>query len=97
MPHRRRCFNHSLTSTKLSVKFTFSCRSVASPVTVVNGNLDKKSTERSEIRLGLPSEGRMASDTLDPLKDCQLSVRQTNPRQYVADIPQIACCSGDRC
>ncbi|XP_076943837.1 ATP phosphoribosyltransferase 1, chloroplastic-like [Bidens hawaiensis] len=32
----------------------------------------------------------MASDTLDLLKDCQLSVRQTNPRQYVADIPQIA-------
>ncbi|KAI3810375.1 hypothetical protein L1987_19987 [Smallanthus sonchifolius] len=82
-------FNHSLTSTKLSVKFTFSCRSVASPVTV-NGNVDKKSTERSEIRLGLPSKGRMASDTLDLLKDCQLSVRQTNPRQYVADIPLIA-------
>ncbi|KAI7754055.1 hypothetical protein M8C21_009570, partial [Ambrosia artemisiifolia] len=58
-------------------------------VTVVNGNnVDRLLTERNEIRLGLPSKGRMASDTLDLLKDCQLSVRQTNPRQYVADIPQ---------
>ncbi|KAJ0600132.1 putative ATP phosphoribosyltransferase [Helianthus annuus] len=46
--------------------------------------------ERNEIRLGLPSKGRMASDTLDLLKDCQLSVRQPNPRQYVADIPQLS-------
>ncbi|XP_076926484.1 ATP phosphoribosyltransferase 1, chloroplastic-like [Bidens hawaiensis] len=62
----------------------------SSSVTVVKENAVSKSTERSEIRLGLPSKGRMASDTLDLLKDCQLSVRQTNPRQYVADIPQIA-------
>lgn len=41
------------------------------------------------IRLGLPSKGRMAADTLDLLKDCQLSVRQVNPRQYVAEIPQL--------
>ncbi|XP_042502826.1 ATP phosphoribosyltransferase 2, chloroplastic-like isoform X2 [Macadamia integrifolia] len=32
----------------------------------------------------------MAQDTLDLLKDCQLSVRQVNPRQYVAAIPQLA-------
>lgn len=52
----------------LSVKFTVSCCSVASPVTVVNGNVDKKPHERSEVRLGLPSKGRMATDTLDLLK-----------------------------
>lgn len=57
----------------------------------VNGPvLDGKVSERSEIRLGLPSKGRMASDTLDLLKDCQLSVKQVNPRQYVAQIPQLA-------
>ncbi|KAK9069615.1 hypothetical protein SSX86_011519 [Deinandra increscens subsp. villosa] len=83
-------FHQSLPSpTKFSVKFTVSCSSVASPVTVVNGNADNKSTERSKTRLGLPSKGRMAADTLDLLKDCQLSVMQTNPRQYVADIPQL--------
>ncbi|KAL8217834.1 hypothetical protein R6Q57_021207 [Mikania cordata] len=76
-------------SNRISVKFTVSCCSMSSPVTVVNGNVDVKATERSEIRLGLPSKGRMASDTLDLLKDCQLSVRQVNPRQYVADIPQL--------
>ncbi|KAF9589002.1 hypothetical protein IFM89_017681 [Coptis chinensis] len=47
-------------------------------------------TDRTEIRLGLPSKGRMASETLELLKDCQLSVRQVNPRQYVAEIPQLS-------
>ncbi|KAK4491258.1 hypothetical protein RD792_001994 [Penstemon davidsonii] len=73
-----------------SVKFTISCSSAVSPVTVLNGNVDKKPYERTEVRLGLPSKGRMATDTLDLLKDCQLSVRQVNPRQYVAEIPQIS-------
>ncbi|XP_056162673.1 ATP phosphoribosyltransferase 2, chloroplastic-like [Syzygium oleosum] len=45
--------------------------------------------ERREIRLGLPSKGRMADDTLGLLEDCQLSVKQVNPRQYVAGIPQL--------
>lgn len=70
-------------------KSTISCFSATSPVAVVNGNVDKQSYERNEVRLGLPSKGRMATDTLDLLKDCQLSVRQVNPRQYVAEIPQI--------
>ncbi|KAG8368828.1 hypothetical protein BUALT_Bualt15G0087400 [Buddleja alternifolia] len=81
----------SPSSNRVSVKFTVSCCSVAaSPVTVVNGNVDKKPLDRNEVRLGLPSKGRMATDTLDLLKDCQLSVRQVNPRQYVAEIPQIS-------
>ncbi|KAL8540727.1 hypothetical protein ACS0TY_002089 [Phlomoides rotata] len=80
----------SSSSNPVSLKFTVSCCSVASPVTVVNGNVDKKPYERNEVRLGLPSKGRMATDTLDLLKDCQLSVRQVNPRQYVAEIPQIS-------
>ena len=61
-------------STRVSIKFTVSCCSMSSPVTVVNGNVDVKSTERNEIRLGLPSKGRMASDTLDLLKVYFLSV-----------------------
>ncbi|XP_065870846.1 ATP phosphoribosyltransferase 2, chloroplastic-like [Euphorbia lathyris] len=61
-----------------------------SEVAVSNGKLDGKIIERNEIRLGLPSKGRMASDTLDLLKDCQLSVKQVNPRQYVAQIPQLS-------
>lgn len=32
----------------------------------------------------------MAEDTLGLLKDCQLSVKQVNPRQYVAEIPQLS-------
>ncbi|KAK9217614.1 hypothetical protein WN943_006242 [Citrus x changshan-huyou] len=76
-----------------------------SHVSVVNGNIDNRISERDEIRLGLPSKGRMAADTLDLLKnfqfsyffdklflskDCQLSVKQVNPRQYVAQIPQLS-------
>lgn len=59
-------------------------------MSVVNGNIDNRISERDEIRLGLPSKGRMAADTLDLLKDCQLSVKQVNPRQYVAQIPQLS-------
>lgn len=44
---------------------------------------------RTSLRMGIPSKGRMAEDTLDLLKDCALSVNKINPRQYVAAIPQI--------
>lgn len=74
---------------KVSVKFTVSCCSATSPLSVVNGNVENRPSDRTEVRLGLPSKGRMAADSLDLLKDCQLSVRQVNPRQYVAEIPQI--------
>ncbi|XP_057780308.1 ATP phosphoribosyltransferase 2, chloroplastic-like [Salvia miltiorrhiza] len=82
--------NSSSSPNPAAVKFTVSCCSLASPAAVVNGNVEKKSHDRNEVRLGLPSKGRMATDTLDLLKDCQLSVRQVNPRQYVAEIPQIS-------
>ncbi|PIA25542.1 hypothetical protein AQUCO_11100010v1 [Aquilegia coerulea] len=69
----------------ISVKPTFTCFSSSS------SSLSSSSiTDRAEIRLGLPSKGRMASETLELLKDCQLSVRQVNPRQYVAEIPQLS-------
>eukprot|EP00878_Enallax_costatus_P004241 GHUV01004471.1.p1 GENE.GHUV01004471.1~~GHUV01004471.1.p1 ORF type:complete len:429 (+),score=92.17 GHUV01004471.1:131-1288(+) len=48
-----------------------------------------KAVPRDSIRLGLPSKGRMAEDTMQLLKDCALSVKKPNPRQYVAQIPQI--------
>ncbi|TVU09994.1 hypothetical protein EJB05_43496 [Eragrostis curvula] len=46
-------------------------------------------SDRSVVRIGLPSKGRMAEQTLSLLKSCQLSVKQVNPRQYTADIPLI--------
>lgn len=57
---------------------------------VGNGFPESNAVERNVVRLGLPSKGRMATDTLDLLKDCQLAVRQVNPRQYVADIPGLS-------
>ncbi|KAK2358939.1 ATP phosphoribosyltransferase 2, chloroplastic [Trifolium repens] len=68
---------------------TASSNSSTTSQVVLNGNT-LSSSSRQEIRLGLPSKGRMSSDTLDLLKDCQLSVNQVNPRQYVAQIPQIS-------
>lgn len=58
----------STANNRVPVKFTVSCSSVASPVTVVNGNVDKSPSERNEVLLGLPSKGRMATDTLELLK-----------------------------
>ncbi|KAM1537428.1 hypothetical protein PS1_002363 [Malus domestica] len=69
-----------------SFHITCSVSQLQSAAEAVNGRL----AERNEIRLGLPSKGRMAADTLDLLKDCQLSVKHVNPRQYVAQIPQLS-------
>ncbi|KAF8411861.1 hypothetical protein HHK36_004420 [Tetracentron sinense] len=80
----------SSVSSHISVNPSIFCCSSPSPVTLVNRNVERKVLERNEIRLGLPSKGRMASDTLNLLKDCQLSVRQVNPRQYVAEIPLLS-------
>lgn len=103
-------------------KPTLICSSLQSQVETLNGTTDGRISERNEIRFGLPSKGRMATDTLELLKvhysasflfcllfffiflvnvsscliffslacqDCQLSVKQVNPRQYVANIPQV--------
>ncbi|XP_020889920.1 ATP phosphoribosyltransferase 1, chloroplastic isoform X2 [Arabidopsis lyrata subsp. lyrata] len=57
---------------------------------VVNSSAPKAVVvERDQIRLGLVSKGRMATNSLNLLKDCQLFVKQVNPRQYVAQIPQL--------
>ena len=45
--------------------------------------------QRQEIRLALPSKGRMESETLDLLRDCGLSVNKVNPRQYIAEMKAI--------
>ncbi|KAK4801752.1 hypothetical protein SAY86_022239 [Trapa natans] len=70
---------------------TVTCLSASAVhATVENERAGSRIPKRSEIRLGLPSKGRMAVDTLDLLKDCQLHVKQVNPRQYVAEIPQLS-------
>lgn len=46
-------------------------------------------TARQSIRLALPSKGRMAEDTLALLRECQLSIRKPNPRQYIAEIEEM--------
>ncbi|KAE8712907.1 ATP phosphoribosyltransferase 1 [Hibiscus syriacus] len=99
-PHFRQCptaftpafsisSNHSLYVSVSKCSF-ISCCSSQSQTAVVDVPIDSKIAERDEIRFGLPSKGRMAADTLDLLKDFQLSVKQVNPRQYVAQIPQLS-------
>ncbi|MEW5958636.1 MAG: ATP phosphoribosyltransferase [Chloroflexota bacterium] len=47
------------------------------------------SNQRTEIRLALPSKGRMEGETLELLRDCGLPVNKVNPRQYIAEIKAI--------
>lgn len=42
-----------------------------------------------QIRLALPSKGRMEDETLDFLAGCGLRVNKLNPRQYTATIPAL--------
>ena len=44
---------------------------------------------RSDIRLALPSKGRLAAQALDLLSKAGLSVHHPNPRQYFAEIPSM--------
>jgi ATP phosphoribosyltransferase len=44
---------------------------------------------RTEIRLALPSKGRLAQDALDLLADAGLRVHKPNPRQFKATIPSL--------
>jgi ATP phosphoribosyltransferase len=46
-------------------------------------------TARSDIRLALPSKGRLEQDSITFLEACGLKVYKPNPRQYQANIPAI--------
>jgi ATP phosphoribosyltransferase len=45
--------------------------------------------DRQDIRLSLPSKGRLGQETLDFLDACALKVYRPNPRQYAAEIPTL--------
>ncbi len=47
-------------------------------------------SDRTDIRLALPSKGRLADDALDFLAEAGLRVHKPNPRQYEAVIPTLA-------
>ncbi|RXH75579.1 hypothetical protein DVH24_039278 [Malus domestica] len=72
----------------ISLSFHITC-SVSQLQTAAVEAVNDRVFERNEICLGLPSKGSMAIDTLDLLKDCQLPVKHVNPRQYVAQNPQL--------
>ncbi|MBN1440530.1 MAG: ATP phosphoribosyltransferase [Anaerolineales bacterium] len=45
--------------------------------------------DRTDIRMALPSKGRLESASLEFLKACGLNVLKPNPRQYQARIPAV--------
>jgi ATP phosphoribosyltransferase len=45
--------------------------------------------DRNDIRLALPSKGRLADDALALLADAGLRVYKPNPRQYMATMPRL--------
>lgn len=44
-------------------------------------------TTQPQVRIALPSKGRMEGETNDFLANCGMRVKKTNPRQYSATIP----------
>jgi ATP phosphoribosyltransferase len=46
-------------------------------------------TVRNDIRLALPSKGRLEQDSMEFLEACGLKIYKPNPRQYQATIPAI--------
>ena len=42
-----------------------------------------------DLRLSIPSKGRLAEDTIEFLKACGIDIYKPNPRQYEATIPSI--------
>jgi len=44
---------------------------------------------QDQIRIALPSKGRMEEETLEFLEGCGVRVKKTNPRQYTATIPAL--------
>lgn len=42
-----------------------------------------------DIRIAIPSKGRLSDDTLDLMKKSGLAVKKLNPRQYQATIPSL--------
>ncbi|MEE8391185.1 MAG: ATP phosphoribosyltransferase [Anaerolineae bacterium] len=45
--------------------------------------------QHTDIRLSLPSKGRLAQSALDLLDACGLEISKPNPRQYAARIPAL--------
>jgi len=45
--------------------------------------------QRTDLRLSIPSKGRLAEETLEFLKACGIDIYKPNPRQYEASIPSI--------
>ncbi|GLT68649.1 hypothetical protein SLA2020_408600 [Shorea laevis] len=62
------------------------CRSSQSETAVFNGNVDGRVVQRNENRLGLPSKGRMAEDTLDLLKLTNIEVWFQRPKDIVRKL-----------
>ncbi len=44
---------------------------------------------RTDLRLSIPSKGRLAEETIEFLKACGIDIYKPNPRQYEATIPSI--------
>jgi ATP phosphoribosyltransferase len=45
--------------------------------------------QRTDLRLSIPSKGRLADETIEFLKACGIDIYKPNPRQYEATIPSI--------
>mmetsp|Transcript_28545 Transcript_28545/g.46267 ORF Transcript_28545/g.46267 Transcript_28545/m.46267 type:complete len:463 (-) Transcript_28545:192-1580(-) len=56
------------------------------PTPSSNGHMPAR---RQQVRLAVPSKGRMSEDTLNFFNDTGVTIKRTNPRQYVASIDAL--------
>ena len=45
--------------------------------------------ERDEVRISLPSKGRLAEEAVEFMAACGMKIHKPNPRQYAASIPAL--------
>lgn len=51
--------------------------------------MPKINGKQRKIRIGLPSKGQLAEETLDLMEKAGLEIKKPNPRQYEANIPAL--------
>ena len=55
----------------------------------IGNDVEDALLDRKDIRISLPSKGRLGTESTSFLAECGLAVRQVNPRQYTAKIPAL--------
>jgi len=62
---------------------------MADSLSRIGNDFEHTRSGRKDIRISLPSKGRLGAESTSFLSECGLPIRQINPRQYTAEIPAL--------